>query len=273
MSVPRTDQSKRDDFPNRCSGGELYESTPSLENDETGRTEDRVHEIPSGQRPHAAMSADARRGGASTSPLLPSLLLPTTLLPSSHPPHSPRDREHAACARNRVALSLPRGPERSLVPHVGDVLRWGAPSSASVGRRSHRGVEEQFRSRHTHIYTRAQAQPDSVSTFELQRIRPGKEKKSPFHPRERERGVGGPEEEFRRERSAAARQIGLHRAARALGAPAVGGSARPCAGEVVGPAWRSSWNGGVGVGWEVVGGGPCGRGAARAGPGRRQHRG
>lgn len=37
---------------------------------------------------------------------------------------------------------------------------------------------------------------------------PEKKKKSPFHPRERERGVGGPEEEFRRERSAAARQIG-----------------------------------------------------------------
>lgn len=189
MSVPRTDQSKRDDFPNRCSGGELYESTPSLENDETGRTEDRVHEIPSGQRPHAAMSADAppRRGQhVPPAPLPPPPHYTTSI--KSPTPLPPRPREHAACARDRAALSLPRGPAGSLVPHVGDVLRWGAPSSASVGRRSHRGVEEQFRSRHTHIYTRAQAQPHSVSTFELQRIRPGKEKKITLpSARERER--------------------------------------------------------------------------------------
>jgi hypothetical protein len=124
VSVPRTDQSKRDDFPNRCSGGELYESTPSLENDETGRTEDRVHEIPSGQRPHAAMSADARRGGASTSPLLPSLLLPTTLLPSSHPPHSPRDRE-----------STPPAPATGQHSHfhVGRRDHWSRTSVTSCG--------------------------------------------------------------------------------------------------------------------------------------------
>lgn len=137
-------------------------------------------------RPHAAMSADAPPAAGPAPPLAPP---PSSspLAPSSHPPHSPESTPPAPAPSRREALSLPRGPRGSLVPHVGDFLwespRWGVPLLRERRRWSHRGVEEQFRSGHTHIHTRTAA-----LRFQLQReeFAPEKEKKSPFHSTERE---------------------------------------------------------------------------------------